>query len=136
MNFIADSGFIAARWSKNKARRDWAFRRWEKATLPMLTSAANLQEAGWLLKNHEIILRMVCDGDLCPILDFDKESLRLHELILRYQSRMDAADAAIVRLSEMYPHHTILTVDRDDFSIYRRNQTQPLPCDFGPVIKF
>lgn len=101
----------------------------------MLTSAANLQEAGWLLKNHEIILRMVCDGDLAPVLDFETESLRLHELAACYDPRMDVADAAIVRLSEIYPHHTILTVDREDFTIYRRNQTQPLPCDFGPVVK-
>ena len=135
MNFIADTGFIVARWSKHKLRRDWAAHCWEKAALPVLTSAANLQEAGWLLNNHEIILRMVRDGDLHPILDFEKESLRLHELAAQYQPRMDVADAAIVRLSEIYPHHTVLTVDREDFSIYRRNQTQAVPCDFGPALK-
>ena len=101
----------------------------------MLTSAANLQESGWLLKNHAIILRMVHDGDLAPVLDFEKESQRLHELAAHYRPRMDAADAAIVRLSEIYPHHTVLTVDREDFTIYRRNQKQPLPCDFGPAVK-
>jgi predicted nucleic acid-binding protein len=135
MNFIADSGFIVARWSKHAARRAWAVRCWENASLPLLTSAANLQEAGWLLKNHSIILRMVRDGDLAPVLDFVEESARLYELAAHYHPRMDAADAAIVRLSELYPHHTILTVDRKDFGIYRRNQTQPLPCDFGPSIK-
>ncbi len=135
MNFIADTGFIVSRWSKDRARHAWALRCLEKATLPILTSAANLQEAGWLLKNHEIILRMVCDGDLAPILDFEKEAIRLHGLVMDYHPRMDVADAAIVRLSEMYPHHTVLTVDREDFSIYRRNQNQILPCDFGPAIK-
>jgi predicted nucleic acid-binding protein len=134
VNFIADTGFIVSRWAKQKARREWASRCWEKAALPMLTSAANLQEAGWLLENSEIILRMVRDGDLAPVLDFEKESFRLHELAEQYQPRMDIADAAIVRLSELYPHHTILTVDRTDFSVYRRNQTQALPCDFGPAI--
>lgn len=135
MNFIADTGFIVARWSKDRLRRDWAARCWEKAALPVLTSAANLQEAGWLLDNHEIVLRMVCDADLHPILDFEKEASRLHELVAQYAPRMDAADAAIVRLSEIYPHHTVLTVDREDFTIYRRNQTQTLPCDFGPRLK-
>ena len=132
MNFIADTGFIVARWSKHKARRDWAVRCWEKAALPVLTSAANLQEAGWLLDNHEIILRMVRDGDLHPVLDFEKEASRLHQLAAHYHPRMDVADAAIVRLSEIYPHHTVLTVDREDFTLYRRNQTQALLCDFGP----
>lgn len=133
VNFIADSGFIIALWSKDKARRDWAKRCWEKATLPILTSAANLQEAGWLFGDHANILRMVTVGDLNPILDFERESFRLHELAEQYHSHMDIADAAIVRLSELYPHHTVLTVDRTDFSIYRRNQTQIVPCDFGPA---
>jgi predicted nucleic acid-binding protein len=135
VNYIADSGFIVALWSKDKARREWAKRCWEKATLPMLTSAANLQEAGWVFGDHATILRMVMLGDLNPILDFETESLRLHQLAAQYHPRMDVADAAIVRLSELYPHHTILTVDREDFIIYRRNQKQPLPCDFGPPIK-
>jgi hypothetical protein len=39
-----------------------------------------------------------------------------------------------VRLSELYPHHTVLTVDREDFKIYRRNGKQSIPCDFGPEI--
>lgn len=134
MNFIADTGFIVARWSKHPARRSWAVRCWEKATLPMLTSAANLQEAGWLLENHEIILRLVKDGDLRPVLDFDREATRLHELANQYQPQMDVADAAIVRLSEIYPHHTVLTVDRQDFKVYRRNGRQVVLCDFGPEI--
>ena len=132
MNYIADTGFIVARWSKNPARRAWAIKCWERATLPVLTSAANLQEAGWILDNHEIILRMVKDGDLSPILNFDKEANRLHELAENYQPQMDVADAAIVRLSEIYPHHTVLTVDRGDFQVYRRNGKQSVPCDFGP----
>jgi hypothetical protein len=132
MNFIADSGFIVARWSKSPARRQWAVEKWEQAALPMLTSAANLQEAGWLLDNHEIVLRMVKDGDLNPVLDFEKESLRLHQLAQAYCPRMDAADAAIVRLSEIFPAHLVLTTDREDFEVYRRNRRQIIPCDFGP----
>jgi predicted nucleic acid-binding protein len=134
VNYIADTGFIVARWSKNADRQKWALRTWKKAVLPMLTSAANLQEAGWLLDNHEIILRLVKDGDLKPVLDFDLEARRLHELAESYQPQMDAADAAIVRLSELFPQHTVLTVDRDDFKIYRRNGKQTIPCDFGPEI--
>jgi uncharacterized protein len=132
MQFIADSGFIVARWSKTPRRRQWAIRHWETATLPMLTSAANLQEAGWLLENHEIILRMVRDGDLTPGLDFERESQALHALAEAYAPRMDVADAAIVRLSELYPAHRVLTVDKQDFRIYRRNRNQPIPCIFPP----
>jgi predicted nucleic acid-binding protein len=132
VNYIADTGFIVARWSKNPIRRKWAIDCWEKATLPMLTSAANLQEAGWLLENHEIVLRLVKEGDLQPALDFEKEAFRLHALTKQYESRMDIADAAIVRLSELNPHHVVLTVDQKDFTVYRRQGKQIIPCDFGP----
>jgi hypothetical protein len=132
MQFIADSGFIVSRWSKTPRRKQWAIRHWENTTLPMLTSAANLQEAGWLLEDHEIILRMVRDGDLRPVLDFDCEAEALHALAKSYAPRMDVADAAIVRLSELYPAHRVLTVDREDFRIYRRNRDQIIPCIFPP----
>ncbi len=132
MDYIADSGFIVLRWSKTVRRQEWAVEQWEKATLPMLTSAANLQEAGWLLEDHEIILRMVRDGDLRPVLDFEREAKALHALAQSYAPRMDVADAAIVRLSELYPAHHVLTTDKTDFQIYRRHRTQPIPCLFPP----
>jgi hypothetical protein len=37
---------------------------------------------------------------------------------------MDLADASIVVLSERHPRSQVLTVDRKDFSIYRRNDRQ------------
>ncbi len=132
MHFIADSGFIVSRWSKTPARRRWAIAVWERAELPMLTSAANLQEAGWLLEHHEVVLRMVRDGDLLPALDFAREAKALHALAEAYAPRMDIADAAIVRLSELYPSHQVLTVDQEDFRVYRRNRNQMIPCLFPP----
>ncbi len=113
-------------------RKVWARDLWEIATLPILTSAANLQEAGWLLENHEIILRLVKDGDVRPALDFDAEAKALHALAEAYAPRMDAADAAIVRLSELYPTHKVLTVDKQNFRIYRRNRTQTISCLLPP----
>jgi predicted nucleic acid-binding protein len=35
--------------------------------------------------------------------------------------RMDLADASVVVMSEQYARCQVLTVDRRDFSIYRRN---------------
>ena len=45
---------------------------------------------------------------------------------------MDLADAGIVRLSELHPRHTVLTVDKADFKVYRRRDGKPVPCDFAP----
>jgi predicted nucleic acid-binding protein len=132
MQAIADTGFIVAIWSKTPARRAWA-REWlGKATLPLLTSTANLQEAGWLLDNHAYPIQMVLDGDLEIALDTQAEAGALHGLISKYAGRMDLADASIVRLSELHPRAKVLTVDKTDFKIYRRFNREQIPCDFPP----
>jgi predicted nucleic acid-binding protein len=132
MRAIADTGLIVAVWSKTPARRRWA-RQWlGQAELPLLTSAANLQEAGWLLNNHIYPVQMVLDGDLELALDTQEEANALHGLISKYADRMDLADASIVRLSELHPRAKVLTVDRTDFKIYRRFGREAIPCDFPP----
>jgi predicted nucleic acid-binding protein len=132
MDAIADTGLIVAIWSKTPARRQWA-RDWlGKAALPLLTSAANLHEAGWLLDNHAYPIRMVLDGDLEIALDVQEEANALHGLTSKYRERMDLADACIVRLSELHPRAIVLTVDKADFKIYRRFGREQIPCDFPP----
>jgi predicted nucleic acid-binding protein len=132
MHAIADTGLIVAIWSKTPARRQWA-REWlGKATLPLLTAAANLQEAGWLLNQHTYPIQMVLDGDLEIALDEQEEANALHGLIAKYKDRMDLADASIVRLSELHPRAKVLTVDKTDFKIYRRFGRETILCDFPP----
>ena len=45
---------------------------------------------------------------------------RLRTLMARYH-QMDLADVSIVVRSERHPRSQVLTVDRTDFSIHRRN---------------
>jgi hypothetical protein len=131
MNAIADSGFIIALFERAGSKnRLWARERITQIRLPAVTTAANLHEAGHVLDNHEGVMRMVIDGDLILALDFQEEALNLHRLMKKYAPRMDLADAAIVRLSELYPDHTVLTVDETDFTIYRRFGREKIKCDF------
>ena len=45
---------------------------------------------------------------------------RIRELMIKYADRpMDLADAALVRVSEREGIRKILTVDRNDFTVYR-----------------
>jgi hypothetical protein len=48
---------------------------------------------------------------------------RFRTLMARY-NQMDLADASIVVLSERQMRCQVLTVDRKDFSVYRRNDRQ------------
>jgi hypothetical protein len=57
-----------------------------------------------------------------------KHQRRLAQLAERYQDRHpDLADLCLIRLSELFPHHTVITVDEEDFRIYRRNNRETIP---------
>jgi len=40
---------------------------------------------------------------------------------------MDYADACVIRISELYREHSVVTTDAEDFGIYRRFTRQALP---------
>ena len=46
---------------------------------------------------------------------------------------MDLADACLVRMTELTRRCKIWTVDRADFSAYRRHGRQIVPCEFPPA---
>ena len=49
------------------------------------------------------------------------------DLLTKYADvPMSLADACLVRMSEMYPKHRVMTLDAD-FRIYRRRRNQALP---------
>ena len=58
-------------------------------------------------------------------LDFDLAAHwpRIRTLMSRYR-QMDLADASIVVMSEVHTRSRVLTIDRTDFSVYRRNDRQ------------
>jgi len=58
-------------------------------------------------------------------LDFDLSSHwpRIRTLMSRYR-QMDLADASIVVMTELHARSQVLTIDRRDFSVYRRNDRQ------------
>lgn len=51
----------------------------------------------------------------------------IEQLLARYETRMDHADACRVRLSELHSDHVFVTTDARDFRVYRRFRRQPLP---------
>ena len=37
----------------------------------------------------------------------------------------DRADLCLIQMSELYPRHSVITVDRADFRVYRRKSEKP-----------
>jgi hypothetical protein len=43
------------------------------------------------------------------------------------EQKPDLADLCLVRMSELFPKHTVITIDRTDFQVYRRNKREAIP---------
>jgi uncharacterized protein len=131
--FIADTGFILARWSKSPNRRRWSHRYLENGPFPFVTAEAALMEAGFRLDVAELAPRLLADGDYVAKLSIAEHAEDLLWLLRKYSDyQMDLVDACIVKLFELMPEATILTTDKKDFSIYRTRANKKLRCDFGP----
>ena len=44
----------------------------------------------------------------------------------------DLADLCLIRMSEIYPKHSVITVDAEDFRVYRRNKREIIPMISPP----
>lgn len=67
---------------------------------------------------------------MVPVLPAESPAVRA--LLARYGQRMDYADACLVRLSELYREHVLVTTDVHDFRIYRRFGRQALSLRVPP----
>lgn len=131
MKGIADAGFVVAFGNRNDRYHGWAVEVAKGITEPLLTCEAVLAEAAFHLQSPSYVLSLVRDEMLRIAFDFSKNWERLQQLAARYQDRQpDLADLCLIRLSELFPRHLVITVDEGDFRIYRRNtrETIPLLC--------
>ena len=82
------------------------------------------------------IVEMIRAGEI--VLDFDlaEQSASVVALLRKYADReMDLADACIVRMTELVRDCRVITVDRSDFSVYRRNGRDLIPLIAPPARK-
>jgi uncharacterized protein len=125
---IADTGFLVAFANRKDEHHDWAVEIAEQVTEPLLTCDAVLAETAFHLRNSALTLMMIEEGLVKPALNVNEQLSHLLQLAIRYADREpDLADLCIIRLSELYPQHTVLTVDVSDFRIYKRNKRERIP---------
>jgi uncharacterized protein len=112
MKAIADTGFIVAFKNRSDEHHGWAVDLARDIDAPILTCESVLSEAAFHLGSSEETLALVVAGLLEVSFDCSQHIEKLHELAARYADRRpDLADLCLVRMSELYPNHTILTVD-------------------------
>jgi uncharacterized protein len=131
MNAIADTGLLVALVAERDQFHSWAVELARQITWPVLTCEAVLAETAFHLQSSDTVSGMLRDNMVRVAFDCSRQVERLHELAVRYGGRKpDLADLCLIGLSELYPRHTVITVDADDFRVYRRNgyETIPLLC--------
>ncbi len=132
MKAIADTGVIVALLAADDPAHAWAAEAFRKQS-PLYTCDAVLAEACSFFVNPRPVLTLVARGDL--LLDFNLagEMPKVLALVTKYADQpMDLADACVVRMAELYDRCKVWTVDRADFTAYRRHSRQAVPCEFPP----
>ena len=128
MKGIADTGFIVAFRNRTDQHHAWARELAEGIAGPLLTCESVLSEAAFHLQSSEAVLALVEDGLLRVAFDCNRHLEKLRELARRYEDRHpDLADLCLIRMSELYPRHVVITVDESDFRVYRRNKRETIP---------
>ncbi len=133
MKGIADTGFLVAFANRGDAHHDWAVGVAEEVTEPLLTCEAVLAEAAFHLRSVPLVLAMLSEGLIALAFDCRDHLPQLADLAKRYADRRpDLADLCLIRMSELHPRLPVLTVDRDDFRVYRRNRREMIPLVCPP----
>jgi uncharacterized protein len=125
---IADTGFIVAFGNRDDRHHPWALDLAKTITEPLLTCEAVLAEAAFHLGSSAYVLTLVQDELLRVAFDCTRNLEPLSALARRYADRQpDLADLCLIRMSELYPHHVVITIDEKDFRIFRRNKRETIP---------
>lgn len=127
MDAIADTGYLVALLRKEDEHHAWATGLASEFTLPLLTCEPVLAETAFHLKSSVYVLALLLRGGIRVAFDCASNIEHLQDLAARYDDRKpDLADLCLVRMSELYPRHTVVTVD-SDFRVYRRNKREAIP---------
>jgi uncharacterized protein len=127
---LLDTGVLVALLSKADQFHPWATTTVTTANYPLLTCEAVITEACFLLqrdsRSQQAVLSLVNRGAVQIAFCLSDEMKAIEELIARYENvPMSLADACLVRMAELYPESTVLTLD-SDFRIYRKNRNQEI----------
>jgi len=127
MTAICDTGPLVAYLNSRDPYHKWAVAVMKQVLPPMHTCEPVLTEALYFLREDGLdvdpLFKLLERGALRVQFEVATHWPRIRILMGRYR-QMDLADASIVVMSELHRRSEVLTVDRKDFSIYRKNDRQ------------
>jgi hypothetical protein len=129
---IADTGFLVAFANARDLHHAWALDVGDQVTEPLLTCEAVLAETAFHLRDVGIVLEMIEDQLVSLAFDCSDHLAQLAALVKRYKDRQpDLANLCLIRMSELHPKHSVITLD-EDFRVYRRNKREVIPLISPP----
>ena len=133
MKGLADTGFLVAFANRHDVHHEWAVSVAEQISEPLLTCEPVLAEAAFHLQSVPLILALIRETLITVAFDCNSHLLQLQTLADRYADRQpDLADLCLIRMSELHPRHRVITTDREDFRVYRRNKREAIPIICPP----
>jgi predicted nucleic acid-binding protein len=132
---ILDAGPLIAALNRRDSYHQWAREVLKHLGAPFYSCPEVITEAAAMTGKATAILEMVQAQEI--VLDFDLSSQisGVLALLKKYRDHdMDLADACVVRMAELNRDSRVITVDRDDFSTYRRNGRDLIPLIAPPKV--
>jgi predicted nucleic acid-binding protein len=129
-SILIDTGPLVAYFDRSDHFAGWTRQILVGLRPPLLTCEAVVLETCYLLQrtrmDASLPLRLIESGFVIVDFVMQQEAQRLGELMRRYRNiPMSIADACLVRMAELHPDSTVLTLD-SDFLIYRKHDREPL----------
>ncbi len=129
MTTICDTGPLVAFLNRNDPYHAWAVALLKQVRRPMLTCEPVLTEVAYFLREDgapvDALFQLLQRDALRLDFDMSAHWPRVRTLMSRYK-QMDLTDAAVVVMSELHTRCQVLTIDRRDFSVYRKNDRQAI----------
>lgn len=133
MKAIADTGFLVAFLNSNDRHHQWAKTLAAEVTEPLVCCEPVLTETAYLVANVPVVVALLTRGMVEVAFDLAANRRQIAALAERYADRRpDLCDLCVVRLSELFPEHPVITTDRKDFRVYRRNKREMIPLICPP----
>ena len=132
MQALADTGFLVAFINRGDKYHDWAVSLAEQVNAPLLTCESVLSETAFHTET-QYVFELLRQGLVTLAFDCNDHLPQLEDLATRYADRRpDFADLCLIRMSELFPKHFLITIDREDFRVYRRNKREVIPLICPP----
>ena len=130
---VLDAGPLIAALNRDDAYHQWATETITRLGPPFHSCPEVMAEAAAMTGQPRAIVEMIQAGEIVLSFDLAAQAASVLNLLNKYADReMDLADACIVRMTELSRNCRVITVDRQDFSVYRRNGRDLIPLIAPP----